>query len=109
MLVVLLLGACAFADFMARIRMDMASRHFAIMDDRTVRDIRFIDFMHAHLWMVIAYMVVFLGSLLWLECRAVTRWSVWVTFIVLALPALAYGSACLHIGNKFILWTTTGG
>jgi len=109
MLLVLLLGASAFADFMARIRMDMANRQFAILDDRTAREMSVIDFIHAHLWIVIAYVAVFLACLVWLEFRAAARWSVWVTFIVLALPALAYGSACLHIGAKFILWTRTGG
>jgi hypothetical protein len=94
--------ASAFADFMARIRMDLANRQFAIMDERTVREMRVIDFIHTHLWMVIAYVAVFLACLLWLESRPMPRWSVWVTFIVLALPALAYGNACLHIGNKFI-------
>jgi len=109
MLLVLLLGASAVADFMARTRMDMANRRFAIMDGRTVREMRVIDFIHAHLWIVIAYLAVFLAFLLWLEFRGAPRWSVWVTFIMLAVPALTYGSACLHIGNKFILWTTTGG
>ena len=108
-LLVLLLGASAFVDFSARFQMDMANRQFALMDDRTVREMGLIDFIHSHLWMVIAYAVVFLVCLLWLEFRAAPRWSIWVTFIVLALPVMAYGSACLHIGNKFILWTTTGG
>ena len=99
----LLLGACAFADFMARLRMDIFSRQFAIMDERTIRDMTVIDFIHAQYWVVIAYAAVFLACLLWLEFRAASRWTVCVAFILLALPALAYGRACSHIANKLIL------
>ncbi len=100
MLLVLLLGACAFADFRARMKMDMANRKFAIIDDRTVREMRLIDFIPTHFWIVVAYVALSLVCLLWLEFRAASRWSVWVTFTVLALPTLAYGSACLH--NKWL-------
>ena len=99
----LLLGAAAAAHFMARLRMDMSSRQFAIMDERTIRDMTVIDFIHAQYWVVIAYAAVFLACLLWLEFRAASRWTVCVAFILLALPALAYGRACSHIANKLIL------
>ncbi len=108
-LLALLLVGSAFADLIARTKMDMSNRQFAIMDDRTVRQMGFIDFVHAHMWMVIVYVVVFQAGLLWLEFRAMPRWCVWVTFIVLSLPALAYGSACWHIESKVINWTTRGG
>jgi hypothetical protein len=105
-LLLLLLSASTFAHVLARVRMDMASRQFAIMDDRTIRQMGLIDFMHAHYWVAIAYAAVYLGSLLWLEIRGAPRWAVWVTFGLLALPCLVYAGACLRIGNKFILWTT---
>jgi len=109
MLLVLLLGACALADFLARTRMYLANRKFAIMDVHTLRQMGLIDFIHAHTWIIFTYVAVFTAFLLWLELRAAPRWSVWATFIVLALPMVAYGSACLHISNKFILLTTAGG
>jgi len=107
MLLVMLLGVSAYADFLARARMDLASRQFAAMNDRTVQDMKVIDFIHAHLWIAIAYVAVFLFCLSWLELRSGPRWIVWITFFVLALPVLAYDSVCLRIGNKFILLTTT--
>src|SRR6266542_2310884 len=106
-LLLLVLGASTFAHVLARVRMDMASR-FAIMDDRTIGQMRVINFVHAHCWVAIAYAVVFLASLLWLELRDAPRWVVWVTFVLLALPCLTYAWACLCIGNKVILWTTEG-
>ena len=108
MLLALLLVVSAINGFTARIRMDMANRQFAFMDDRTVRQMGFIDFIHAHLWMVIVYVACFQACLLWLEFRAMPRWCIWITFIVLSLPALAYGSACWHIGSQVIHLTTKG-
>jgi hypothetical protein len=103
----LLLGASGFAHFLAHVRMEAANRQFAIMDDRTIRQTGVIDFMCAHYWIGIAYGAVFLACLLWLEFRSAPRWAVWGTFCVLALPCIVYAGACLRIGNKFILWTTT--
>jgi hypothetical protein len=102
---IVLFGVIAFTHWSARWRMDMANRQFAIMDDRTVREMSAIDFIHGHLWIVVAYAAIFLGCLIWLEFRAAPRWAVWATFILLALPSLAYARACLHIGNKFIMWS----
>jgi hypothetical protein len=99
-----LFGVVTFTHWSARLRMDMTSRQFAIMDARTVREIGVIDSVNGHFWIVAAYAAVFLACLVWLEFRAAPRWVVWATFILLALPPLAYARACLHIGTKFILW-----
>jgi hypothetical protein len=77
------------------------------MDERTVSQMGIIDSMHAHQWMAIVYGAVFLGMLLYLEFRNAPRWSVWITFCLLALPCMPYAGACLRIGNKIILWTTS--
>src|SRR5438093_6122432 len=87
---VVLLGGVAFAHWSARLRMDMANRQFAVMDDRTSREMMIIEFIHEHLWILVAYAVVFLFCLLWLEVRAAPRWAVCVSFGVFALPFLAY-------------------
>jgi len=105
-LLLFLLTASAFAHSLALVRMEVASRWFAVMDDRTVSQMGIIDFMHAHQWMAIVCGAVFLGMLLYLEFRKAPRWSVWITFCLLALPCMTYAGACLRIGNKIILWTT---
>jgi len=104
---VVLFGLVAFTHWWARFRMEIASRQFVIMDERTAREMSIIDFIHDHLWIVAAYAVVSFTSLIWLECRTSPRWAVWVTFLVLAIPLLAYGGACLHIGNKLIMWSVS--
>jgi hypothetical protein len=108
-LLALFLGFCVLAHFTALARMEGAGRHFAIMDARTVREMAVIDFVHGNVWIVIAYTVVFAGSLLWLEIRGFARWWLWAAFAVFALPCAAYSWGCVHIGGKFILWTITGG
>lgn len=100
-----LFGVIAHTHWLARFRMEMADRQFALMDDRTLYEMKTIDFIHGHLWLVAAYFTVFLCCLLWLELRTAPRWVVCVTFIVWALPSLTYARACFHIGNKFIMWS----
>ena len=97
-----LLPAIAFMHWSARFRMDMANRQFVLMDDRAVREMTIIDFIHGHLWILAPYAAVFFGCLLWLEFRSAPRWSVWVSFIIFTLPFLAYARACLHISNKLM-------
>ena len=108
MLLVFLMVGCGLADHLARTRLDPGNHTLASMDGHTMRQMRLIDFAHAHSWMVFVYVAVFLAFLLWLELRNAPRWSVWATFAMLALPALAYGSACLHVSKKLIFLTTTG-
>src|SRR5262249_41258155 len=103
-LLFLMLSGCAMADFMARERMLWSNRHFFVEDDRAVQEMSIIDFISAHHWMAFVYVAVFLSSLWWLEFRHPARWVVWVTFGLMALPCLAYGRACLHVGMKFIDW-----
>jgi hypothetical protein len=86
---------------MAHAKMDFNNRQFAVMDDRTMREVRVIDFLHANLWLPLLYSAVFAGSVLWLEYRGAPRWAVWGTFVLLALPCLTYARACLHIVGKF--------
>ena len=45
---------------------------------------------------------IFFACLLWLEIRVVPRWAVWLSFILLSMPCLAYMWACAHIDNKVL-------
>ena len=100
-LLALLLGACAVAHFLAHTKMDFNNRHFAVMDERTAREIRVVDFLDANLWIPLLYTGVFVGAVLWLEYRGGPRSMVWVTFVLLALPCLIYARSCLHLFFKF--------
>ena len=72
------------------------------MDDRTIREIRLIEFLHVNLWILAFYSGLFLVSLCWMEQRRYPRWTVWVAFALLALPFVAYLRACFHISGKII-------
>ena len=82
--------------------MEMANRQFALMDDRTIREMTAIDFLHDHYWIGIFYAAAFLIGLLWLEFRASRCWLVWGSFVLFAAPCCAYLWACMHIGVKFV-------
>jgi hypothetical protein len=104
---ILFLGAISFAHFMARTRMDICHRQFALMYSRTIHEMALIDFIDSHFWLVFAYAVLYVASLLWLEIRSAPRWTIWLTFVLLAVPTMVYARAALHIGNKLIDWTAT--
>jgi len=97
----LVLGLAVLVHGMARLKMDLAD-HFALMDMRTLRELRLIAYVHTHLWLPASYAVVFFACLLWLEIRVVPRWAVWLSFILLSMPCLAYMWACAHIDNKVL-------
>ena len=99
----ILLGFCAMAHYLAFERMEFAQRQFAFMDAKTIQRMAIIDFIHNHLWLVTPYALVFLGSLLWLEIRSAPRWAIWVSFLFLALPCSAYVRGCIAIFNKFVV------
>lgn len=102
MCLVLLMGVCFFLDFMARLKMRSAEM-FALMDDRTIREMKVIDFIHQHWWFVAVYILIFWAALLRLEFRSASRGIVWLSFSLFALPLFAYCGACAHISNKILV------
>jgi len=99
--VVVLLGFCALAHFMAQLKMHLAHM-FALMDDRTMHEMSIIHFIHTHPWVAVFYGGILLTSIIWLESRSGPQWTVWLTFGLFAVPCLVYAWACLHISNKIL-------
>jgi len=104
-LATLLFVLCGFDHFLALVKMDAVSRRFPIMNSQTERSMAAIDFLHGHRWFAGVFMLVFIGSLLYLELRNAPRWSVWLVFLFLAAPCVAYLMICAYINNKFIFLT----
>ena len=100
----LLTAIGAFAHFLARWRMEHSGRQFEYMDPITVRHMPLIDTMQAHMGYAVGYAVVFLGVLLWLECREARRWVIWVTFAMMSVPSLDYIWACLALGTRLAIY-----
>lgn len=100
-----LLGAAATLHVLARLRMEMARRQFALQDVRTVLEMQVIDFVDGHVWIAAVYVGLFVAGVLWHSRAGTTGWP---TFTVLGVPALAYVAACWHICGKFILFVVPG-
>ena len=100
-----LLGICGFAHFLALVKMDVVERKFPIMNPSTEHNMVLIDFLNGHRWFVVVFILMFIGSLLYLELRNAPRWSVWLTFFAFAAPCLEYLMVCGYIANKFVSLT----
>lgn len=105
-LFIILLGACVWFDFIARIRMDIANRQFANMDTISAHGMWLIDLVHRYYWLAATYFVIFFTCLMVLEFRSASRWVVWTIFILFALPVLFYVQTCVHIAHQAIVWRT---
>jgi hypothetical protein len=99
---ILLVELCSFTHFLALTKMDVVERKFPIMNPRTEHNMSLIDFLNGHRWFVVVFILMFIGSLLYLELRNVPRWSVWLTFFLFAAPCLMYLIVCAYISNKFV-------
>ena len=100
----LLLAFGAFTHKMATTRFDISNWRLARPDARAEVRVRFIGYVDAHPWVVIMFAAIFAGSLVWLQVRQSPRWSLWLTFTLLALPVLAYAWVCLRVGTAPLIW-----
>jgi hypothetical protein len=99
---ILLGGWCALTHTLAALKIDITGGHFASVDERTLREIRWITLIGAHLWLVIAYFVLFLAALMYLKVRGVRSELQRLSFLALASPTIIYSLACMHIGCKLV-------
>ena len=100
----LLLAAGAIVHRMAVTRLDMADGRLPVMDATTHGRVRFIGYVDTHPWIALLFAVLFAASLLWLQFRQSPRWSLWLTFALLALPILGYIWVCLRVGTTPMIW-----
>lgn len=64
---------------------------------RLARNMVGIQFFHDHWWFALPYLLLFFGTLIYLEIRAVPRWAVWTSFTGLSLPVVAYFCTCVRV------------
>jgi hypothetical protein len=63
---------------------------------RLIRNMAGIQFFEAHWLFTLPYLLLFLGTLVYMEIRFTPRWVVWVAFAFLSLPIFGYLWTCLH-------------
>ena len=67
--------------------------------------LRFIASIEANPWMPLLFVSLFVATVLWLQFRPSPRWSLWITFALLALPMLGYVWVCMRIGTSSLVFT----
>jgi len=56
-----------------------------------------VEYVNSQPWVAFPYLVIFAGGLLWTQFRKLPRWSLSVTFLLLALPLFGYAWICFRI------------
>jgi hypothetical protein len=103
--IVILFGICGMAHFMAQTKSGLA-HYFALVDDRTLGELRLIQFIQTNLWIFGVYFGFLLGVWFWLGIRSASRFLTILCLGLLSLPCLLYIRACLHISNKLLLFSS---
>jgi len=93
---------CWFLHFAAFLKMEGFSRHFAVMNDRTIRAMGLIDWIAAHSWLAVAYAALVVGSVAFLQISGRPTWTCWATAIIYCVPCAVYCLPCLYISGKLI-------
>lgn len=94
-----LCGACIFAHSVALVRLEMLAPSLSLKPAVAARS-GFIQYVDAHPWVVLPYLGVWVGALLWLQIRKSPRWSLRLTFLLLALPVLGYLWICFRVATQ---------
>jgi hypothetical protein len=79
-----------------------AKLSLALVDDRTIGEIRLIHMLQENPWVAGVYFAGLLGVWCLLALRSTSRWNKVLCFGLLCLPCLLYVRACLHISNKLL-------
>ena len=97
------LAFCWFTHYVAFLKMEISNRQFAVMNDETLRAMALIDWVAAHLWLAIAYVVMVVAAIVFAQVRGYPAWAYWLTALILCIPCALYCGRCIYIMNKFLL------
>jgi hypothetical protein len=93
------------AHFMAHTRSGLV-HDFGLVDDRTLGELRLIQFIQTNLWVFGVYFGFLLGVWFWLGFRWAPRSLTIFCLGLLLFPCLLYIRACLHIAGKLLLFSS---
>lgn len=103
-LLAVLIFLCLAAHFLAVGRITMLS---GVPHDswppRFLRNITGIQFFHANWWFALPYLLLFFGTLIYMDVRRMPGSVVWSTFAFMSLPLLGYIVTCMNVGIWHIL------
>jgi hypothetical protein len=87
---ILVFVGCVFLHFVAHFKMEMANRHFVVMDARAIYEMRTIDFIETHRWLALVYAGTSVFTAIWLTVKFAPRWLFQLCAIAYALPCAIY-------------------
>ena len=96
----LFFALCWLIHHLALLRMEMCNRQFLLMNDRTVRAMAVIDLIAANSWWAIAYIVLVVAAVAFLQIRGYQPWTYWAIAMFFCLPCIVYWWPCIYIGGK---------
>jgi type II secretory pathway component PulF len=98
----LLLGAAVHTIAVAKIAL-LSDIPLTTWPPRLARNMTGIQFFHDNWWFALPYLLLFFGTLIYMEIRSMPRWAVWATFLFLSLPIVGYFLTCMRLGACSIL------
>ena len=72
----------------------------AYLQPGLLRNVTGIQFIDVNWFFALTYLLLFFGTLIYMEIRSTPPWAVCVTFVLLSLPAIAYVTLCLRLGTR---------
>ncbi len=98
-----LFALSGFSHYLARLTMEICDRHFAVMNGKTLRAMALIDWVAGHGWLAMAYVLLVVGSVAFLQIRGRPAWTYWVAAVLFCIPCAAYWLPCAYIAGKLLL------
>jgi hypothetical protein len=95
----LLIAAGIFVHRIALAQVEMISTLSAKMEPPAAERVQFVNYINTHPWFVLPYFAAFACGVLWMQFRQLPRWSLWLTFFLLALPILGYMWICFRLST----------
>ena len=90
--------------FIALLKMDMANRHFIVMDARAINEMSAIDYIDSHRWIAFIYFGAILLIGAWFTIRMAPKWIFRTASLAFSLPCMIYLRICVDIDWKLVDW-----
>ena len=97
------LGLVLVQSLSARRAMEICHRQFVVMNVRTLRTMALIDWVAGHWWLAMAYFVLVVAAVAFLQIRGRPAWTYWLTAALFCIPCVAYWFPCAAIAGKLFL------
>ena len=83
--------------------MEIYNRHFLVMNGQTLKAMALIDLVADNWWLALAYFVMVVAAVAFLQIRGRPAWTYWVTAVFFCIPCFAYWFPCAYIAGKLLL------